>query len=390
MRRRIALLKHFVQNPWKRDRRSPLPLFLRSRDVRGMIVCAVAVQRWTDAQEKLKSVAEIVAVIVVKTVRAIIYRKLGAKSDIKPVAMRQVAHVSDRVTPYREYSRFIRWIEKGEQPPGFCRLDFRARFYLNRGVPADDEVTSLLAIGAAAAGQNGGFAFATTHWSMVLEAHGPSPAAEAALEKLCRTYWRPIYGFVRRQGIRPEEAEDLTQGFFALLLERRDLSTVRKEKGRLRSYLLASVKHFLADEWRHAMAVKRGKGHWLIPLEELRESEAIDVGRSDRLTPDQIYERRWALTVLEQVLARLRDEYRSAGNLQFFDRMKKMLMDEPGRPSQAQIASEFEMTENAVKQAFYRFRQRYQTLLREEIAHTVAMPSDIEDELRHLIAVVRA
>ena len=232
--------------------------------------------------------------------------------------------------------------------------------------------------------------FTTTHWSVVLEAQGESPAAQEALEKLCRTYWRPIYSFVRRQGAGTEDAEDLTQGFFALLLERKDLNTVRKEKGRLRSYLLTSVKNFLADEARYAMAVKRGKGRRLIPLEEIRESERIDVERSDRLTADQIYERRWALTVLEQVLARLRDEYRSAGNLRFFDRMKKMLMDESGRPSQAEIATEFEMTENAVKQAFYRFRQRYQILLREEISHTVAMPSDIEDELRHLIAVVRA
>ena len=191
-------------------------------------------------------------------------------------------------------------------------------------------------------------------------------------------------------GCRPEDAEDLTQGFFALLLERKDLNTVRKEKGRLRSYLLASVKHFLADESRHAMAVKRGKGQRLIPLDDIRERERIDVERSDRFTADQIYERRWALTVLEQVMARLREEYRSAGNVRFFDQMKKMLMDEPDRPSQAEIASEFDMTENAVKQAFYRFRQRYQTLLREEIAHTVAMPGDIEDELRHLIAVVRA
>src|SRR5216110_1324507 len=114
--------------------------------------------------------------------------------------------------------------------------------------------------------QNQAVAFRTTHWSVVLEAQGESPAAHEALEKLCRTYWRPIYGFVRRQGVRPEEAEDLTQGFFALLLERRDLSHVRKEKGRLRSYLLASVKHFLADERRRAMAIKRGKGERLIPL----------------------------------------------------------------------------------------------------------------------------
>ena len=255
-------------------------------------------------------------------------------------------------------------------------------------MPADDDLTSVSAIGGDA--HHGAAAFATTHWSMVLEAQGESPAAQEALEKLCRTYWRPIYSFVRRHGARAEDAEDLTQGFFALLLERKDLNTVRKEKGRLRSYLLASVKHFLTDEARHAMAVKRGKGQWLIPFEEIRERERIDVERSDRFTADQIYERRWAFTVLEQVMTRLRDEYRSAGNVRFFDQMKKMLMDEAGRPSQAQMASEFDMTENAVKQAFYRFRQRYQALLREEISHTVAMPSDIEDELRYLIAVVRA
>jgi len=252
---------------------------------------------------------------------------------------------------------------------------------------APDEVTSLSAIGEDV--HHGPAAFNTTHWSVVLQAQGESPAAQEALEKLCRTYWRPIYGFVRRQGARSEDAEDLTQGFFALLLERKDLNTVRKEKGRLRSYLLTSLKNFLIDERRRVMAIKRGKGERLIPLDEIRQRERIDFERSDRLTADQIYERRWAFTVLEQVMARLRDEYRSAGNLRFCDQMKKMLMDEPGRPSQAQVASEFDMTENAVKQAFYRFRQRYQSLFREEIAHTVAIPSDIEDELRYLIAVVR-
>jgi RNA polymerase sigma factor (sigma-70 family) len=232
--------------------------------------------------------------------------------------------------------------------------------------------------------------FATTHWSVVLEAQGESPAAQQALEKLCRTYWRPIYGYVRRHGVGTEDAEDLTQGFFALLLERKDLNSVRKEKGRLRSYLLISVKHFLADESRHAMALKRGKGQRLIPFDDIQEGERIEAERYDRLTADQIYERRWALTVLEQVMARLREEYHSAGNVRFFDQMKKMLMDEPDRPSQAQAATEFGMTENAVKQAFYRFRQRYQALLREEIAHTVATPGDVEDELRYLISVVRA
>jgi RNA polymerase sigma factor (sigma-70 family) len=252
--------------------------------------------------------------------------------------------------------------------------------------PAEDQATSLSATGETVYSPA---VFATTHWSVVLEAQGESQAAQKALEKLCRTYWRPIYGYVRRHGVGTEDAEDLTQGFFALLLERKDLNSVRKEKGRLRSYLLASVKHFLADESRHAMALKRGKGQRLIPFDDIREGESIEAERSDRLTADQIYERRWAFTVLEQVMARLREEYRSAGNVRFFDQMKKMLMDEPDRPSQAQVATEFGMTENAVKQAFYRFRQRYQTLLREEIAHTVAMPGDIEDELRYLIAVVR-
>src|SRR6266566_2376573 len=127
-----------------------------------------------------------------------------------------------------------------------CRLDCRAIFYLDRHVPADDSRASLRATHSST--QNGATAFTTTHWSVVLEAQGPTPAAQAALEKLCRTYWRSIYGFVRRQGSGPEEAEDLTQGFFALLLERRDFDSVRKEKGRLRSYLLTSLKHFLASE----------------------------------------------------------------------------------------------------------------------------------------------
>jgi len=236
-------------------------------------------------------------------------------------------------------------------------------------------------------GQYGGAAFTTTHWSVVLEAQGESPAAQEALEKLCRMYWRPIFAFLRRQGIPPEEAEDITQGFFAELLERRSLSAVRKEKGRLRSFLLGGLKYFLANEERRAMAIKRGKGQSrkLSGLEELR---ALEDEPADVLTPDQIYERRWALTVLERVLSRLKDEYLAADNAALFDSLKQLLPDEPGSPSQAEIAARLGMSENAVRQAFYRFRQRYQSLLREEIANTVATPGDIEDELRHLIAVL--
>jgi RNA polymerase sigma factor (sigma-70 family) len=261
---------------------------------------------------------------------------------------------------------------------------------LNCSVSADDRVTSLTGVEPAATGQNGAVAFATTHWSIVLTAQGESPAAREALEKLCRAYWRPLYAFVRHQGYSHEEAEDLTQGFFAVLLERRDFDTLRAEKGRLRSYLLVSLKHFLADERDRAMAIKRGKGRPLIPLDELRNGAEADVEPSDPLTAERIYERRWALTLLDNVFGQLADEYRKAGKAALFDWLKQLLPDEPGAPSQAHIAVEMGMTENAVNQAFYRFRQRYQTLLREEIAHTVAMPKDVEDELRHLISVLRA
>jgi RNA polymerase sigma factor (sigma-70 family) len=235
-----------------------------------------------------------------------------------------------------------------------------------------------------------GAAFTTTHWSVVLAAQGPSPAAEEALEKLCRTYWRPIYGFVRLQGVKPEEAKDLTQGFFALLLERRDLNTVRQEKGRLRSYLLASLKHFLTNERNRAMAIKRGEGQRLIPLEDLGERERVGFESAETLAADEIYERRWALSVLNQVLARLEDEYRAAGKMALFGRLQKSLIDEPDHSSQADIAHELGMSENAVRQASYRLRQRYRQVLHEEIAHTVMVPSDVEDELHHLIAVLRA
>ena len=253
---------------------------------------------------------------------------------------------------------------------------------------APNKVTSTTAAGA---NENfGGPVFTTTHWSVVLEAQGESPAAQEALEKLCRTYWRPIFAFLRRQGVPPTEAEDLTQGFFAQLLERRSLDAVRKEKGRLRSYLLGALKYFLADEQRRAMAVKRGKGQRLVPLDELHAEEQMAMEPADPMTPEMIYERRWALTVLERVLSRLKDEYLAADNAALFDSLKELLPDEPGSPSQAETGARLGMTENAVRQAFYRFRQRYQAILREEIANTVATPGDIEDELRHLIAVLEA
>jgi len=267
------------------------------------------------------------------------------------------------------------------------KLDFAVVFYLNRNVSADDHVASLTTLDRSARG--GGIAFTTTHWSVVLEAQGQSPAAEEALEKLCRTYWRPVYAFIRRQGARPAEAEDFTQGFFSLLLERHDFDAVRKEKGRLRSYLLTSLKHFLASEHRRATAAKRGKGQRLIPLEELSASGRREIEPTNSLTAERLYERRWALTLMEQVLRRLKDEYCTAGNSVLFESLKQLLPDEPEATSRAEIASQLGMTDNALRQAFHRFRHRYQLLLREEISHTVAVSSDVEDELRHLIKILR-
>jgi len=236
-------------------------------------------------------------------------------------------------------------------------------------------------------------AFATTHWSLVLIAQGQSAAAEEALEELCRIYWRPLYAFARREGSDSEEARDLTQGFFQLLLKRRDLDAARREKGRLRSYLLVCFKHFLGCERRREMTIKRGYGQWFISLEELHATERAGFptgGLVDSLSADRLYQRRWASTLIDHVLKRLKNEYRATGNAFLFDSLKLLLPDEPDAPSRAQIAARLGMTDNALRQAFHRFRHRYQMLLREEIGQTVADPGEIEDELRHLIAVLRS
>jgi len=260
-------------------------------------------------------------------------------------------------------------------------------FYCDHRVgAAPEDVTSMSATSPAFSSPA---AFTTTHWSVVLEAQGESPAAQEALEDLCRTYWRPIYGFVRREGARQEEAKDITQGFFALILERKDFQSVRQERGRLRSFLLASLKHFMMNERRDAKAIKRGGGRTLIPLDEIESYDSKDFDRSEMLSADLLYDRRWAFTVLDRVFARLREESQRSLNPPLLQRLNILLSDEPERPSQAEIAREFGMTENAVKQAFHRLRQRYRELLREEVAHTVATPADIEEELRYLIAALR-
>ena len=233
--------------------------------------------------------------------------------------------------------------------------------------------------------------FETTQWSVVLAAGQPedSPGARAALEKLCRRYWYPLFVYARRRGSSVADAQDAVQEFFARVLERRDLQAVRRERGRFRSYLLAGLKHFLINEWERARAQKRGGGQVAIPLDELIASENGGSAVSDADAPDAAFDRQWALALLGRVLQRLREEHRAEGRERQFNLLEPFLSGHPAAQSQAEIARELGLTENAVKQAVFRLRQRYHKLLRTEIADTVATVGDVEEELTHLIAALR-
>jgi RNA polymerase sigma-70 factor (ECF subfamily) len=233
--------------------------------------------------------------------------------------------------------------------------------------------------------------FATTHWSVVVAAGAPgTPEAQEALATLCRTYWYPLYAFVRRQGANPEDAQDLTQGFFAQLLEKDYLRVADAERGKFRSFLLTAFKHFLAKERERANALKRGGGRKTLPLDVQAGETRYRREPAHDWTPEKIYERRWTLTLLDQVLTQLQEEYVRTGKGTVFDRLKEYLTGEKGRPPYAQAALELEMTEGAVKVAVHRLRHRYRELLRAAIGHTVADAADIDDELLNLFAAVRS
>ncbi len=232
-------------------------------------------------------------------------------------------------------------------------------------------------------------AFVTTHWSLVVSAgRNDTSGARNALEKLCRTYWFPIYAFVRRQGHGPPDAQDLTQEFFARLLEKKSLAVADPAKGRIRSFLLASLKHFLANEWDKANAQKRGGGQVLIPIDVATAETACGFEPADNLTAEKIFERRWALTLLEHVLRRLRAEYFRDGKENLFEQLKPTLTEASRTVAYAEIASRLGTTEGAVKVAVHRLRQRYREVLRAEIADTVASPGEVEDEIRNLFAAL--
>jgi len=232
-------------------------------------------------------------------------------------------------------------------------------------------------------------AFVTTHWSLVLSARDDaSPQSADALEKLCRTYWFPIYAFVRRQGHNPHDAQDLTQEFFARVLGKNYFADADRAKGRFRSFLLATLKHFLANEWDKARAQKRGGGQSLLPLNIADAETAYGFEPADRFTAEKIFERRWALTLLEAVLRRLRAEYARDGKEKLFEQLKPTLTEASRSVRYSEIADRLGTSEGAVKVAVHRLRQRYREVLRAEIADTVASPAEIDDEIRNLFAAL--
>ena len=236
-----------------------------------------------------------------------------------------------------------------------------------------------------------GGVFATTQWSVVLAAGDSSaPDAQEALETLCRTYWYPLYVYVRGQGQSPHDAQDLTQEFFARLLEKKYLRLADPDRGKFRAFLLKSLKHFLVNEWEKARTQKRGGGQCAIPLDADIAESRYAAEPVQALTVDQVYEKRWAVTLIEAVLARLRENYEAAGRLPVFETLKGFIWGDQPTLSYAEVASQLGLTEGTVKVAVHRLRGRYRELLRAEIAKTVATPGEVDEELQHLIAVLAA
>ncbi len=233
--------------------------------------------------------------------------------------------------------------------------------------------------------------FTTTHWSVVLAtANEDSPQAAAALEQLCRTYWYPLYAYIRHRGYGHEDAQDFTQGFLLQLLERKALKRVERAKGRFRSFLLAGLNYYLADQHDRATARKRGGGQPTLSFLDGQEAqERYRLEGVDESSPDKLFERRWALTMLDRVLNGLEQEYQAQGKADLFERLQQFLVTGDREQTYAEVAAEVDMTRDAFRMAVHRMRQRYYELFRAEIAHTVADPTEVEDEMHHLCAVIQ-
>ena len=234
-----------------------------------------------------------------------------------------------------------------------------------------------------------GAAFVTTRWSMVLSAgNQSSPQRASALEQLCRAYWYPLYAYVRRRGHSPEDAQDLTQSFFARLLEKNWLAAADRERGKFRSFLLTALKNFLANEWDKASRQKRGGHAHIISLDAAALETRFGHEPADPATPETEFDRQWALTLLDLVLHSLEKEYAANGKGELFVNLRSTLSGERATIPYAQIAARLDSTEGAIKVAVHRLRERYREILREEIAHTVETSAQVEEELRHLFAAL--
>lgn len=231
-------------------------------------------------------------------------------------------------------------------------------------------------------------AFVTTHWSVVLSAQDRDSAkSDAALESLCRTYWYPLYAFTRRQGYAAHDAQDLTQEFFARLLKKQYLKSAEPEKGRFRTFLLMALKRFLANEWDRRHAQKRGGFATVVSIDyELAESR-FAAEPAHGLQPDVLFDRQWAMTLLERTMSQLHDEYKSTGRARLFELLQACLAKDESALPYAEIAARLNLTEAAVKMAVQRLRARYREILRRQIADTVSSPEEVEDEIRHLFSM---
>ena len=241
-----------------------------------------------------------------------------------------------------------------------------------------DELTARLADGA----------FKTTHWSVVLFAAENSSEGAHALETLCRGYWYPVYVFARRRGCSPPEAEDVTQGFFAQLLANGSLAGVHPQQGKFRSFLLGSMKLYLANHWRDANRLKRGGGHEILSWDQLRPEERYQLELVDGKSPEEAFDQRWAANLVARCLNRLREELTAEGGEGRYEKLKSYLQHRQTPPLYGDCATSLGLSEAAVKSAVFRLRRRYAEIVREEISQTVAAPGDIEEEMRHLITML--
>jgi len=232
-------------------------------------------------------------------------------------------------------------------------------------------------------------AFATTHWSVVLAAgQRESPQATEALEKLCRSYWYPLYACVRREGFGPEDAQDLTQEFFARLLARDYVARADPHRGKFRSFLLTGLRRFLCDERDKARRLKRGGGEPLISFDAQAAEDRYRLEPADQLTPERVFERSWAATLLERAACRLREEYVASCRGGLYEQLTEFRLDAPEQRAYADVAAQLGQSESAVKSAIHRLRQRHHQLVRDEITQTLADPAEVDEEIRYLLGVI--